>query len=126
MQKVSIKTNSEGVVNFDVEVARTMEERERGLMFRNFLEKEHGMFFVFEKPEITSFWMKHTKIPLDIIFIDENFKIVHIEKHAEPCPETALNCPIYSSKVPIKYVLEIAADLATSMGISEGNPVNFL
>ena len=126
MPKVCIKIHSGKVLQFEVEVAKTMAEREKGLMYRDYLKGGHGMFFIFEKPEVVNFWMKHTRIPLEIIFIDENLKIVHIEKYAEPCPEMAQNCPFYSSVSAIKYVLEIAAETVDSGDISEGDTVELI
>lgn len=122
MPKIAIKT-AHGKAEFSLEIAKTEAERERGLMYRNFLERDRGMLFIFDKPEVVNFWMRHTHIALDIIFIGADLKIAHIEKHAEPCPETALNCPLYSSEFPVKFVLEIDADLARVYGIMDGQNV---
>lgn len=122
MPKIAIKTEGDKV-EFSLEIAKTEAKREKGLMYRNSMKKDHGMLFIFDKPEVVNFWMKHTHIALDMVFIGEDFKIVHIEKHTEPCPETALNCPLYSSEFPVKYVLEIDADLAREYGIMDGQSV---
>lgn len=113
-----------GNVKFDVEISKTKEEREKGLMNRKSLKQNKGMLFIFEKPSPVNFWMKNTLIPLDMIFIDENLEIAHIENHAAPCPQNDANCPLYSSVVPIKYVLEIGADLAKINNIEVGNNVS--
>ena len=120
--KVSISTMN-GNVEFLVEVAKTQEEHAKGLMHRKSLKKTGGMLFVLDKPRTVNFWMKNTLIPLDMIFINENMKIVRIEYHAQPCPQGSSTCPFYSSTVPIKYVLEIGADLAKINNIEVGNDV---
>lgn len=93
-----------------VEIADTQEKRSEGLMYRNYLPPVRGMLFVFPREGSYSFWMKNTKIPLDIIWIDENLKIVHIEDNVKPCLE--LVCPKYSSPTKAKYVLETNANWA--------------
>lgn len=123
MAEVRIKT-AEKEVKFEVELARTVEERAHGLMGREFLEEGCGMLFIDENESVEYFWMKNTLIPLDIIFIDADFVVKHICHHAEPCgnkPDDA--CPRYSSIFPVKYVLEIAGDLAKKSGILEGDEV---
>ena len=73
---------------FEVEIADTSLERAQGLMFRAELKEYQGMLFIFPISEKHSFWMKNTLIPLDIIWIDENKKIVYIYENAQPCRET--------------------------------------
>ncbi len=92
--------------NIPLELAVSNEERSKGLMFRESLEG--GMLFVFEKEEPLYFWMKNTKIPLDIIFVDKNYKIVDFKQNFQPC--TTEKCEVYESK-PAKYALEINAGL---------------
>ena len=65
------------------------------------------MLFIFEKPGVYGFWMKNMVIPVDIIFIDENKKVVHIEERVQPCENDP--CKIYRPKSPVKYVLEVKA-----------------
>ncbi|MEK7673494.1 MAG: DUF192 domain-containing protein [Patescibacteria group bacterium] len=119
MSQVIIEAGSHEI-SFEVEIARTPEEREKGLMYRDFLEPNFGMLFIFEEPKVVNFWMKHTKIPLDIIFIGENLNILHIEEHANPCLDTNANCPLYPSELPIKYALEINAGLVKEKHIEVG------
>ena len=90
--------------SFEVELARSGSEILRGLMFRKSLCKNCGMLFIFKDSSPRSFWMKNTLIPLDIVFIGENYEIVNISK-AVPCKKEP--CKIYRSKSPAKYVLEV-------------------
>ncbi len=103
-----------------VELAVSAAERKRGLMNRKKLEKNKGMLFVFSSADRQSFWMKNTLIPLDLIFFDDNWRIVDIKKNFAPCVNNP--CEIYSSAVPAKYVLEINAGLADKDGIKVGQP----
>jgi len=103
---------------FSVELAKTNEETEKGLMFRNHLDKDKGMLFIFEKQDIYPFWMKNTLIALDIIWIDENKKIVFISQNNQPCLTN--NCPSVNPGAKAKYVLEINAGVAEELGIKTG------
>ena len=89
---------------FIVEIAKTPEERKTGLMFRNTLDPHHGMLFVFEKSDIHGFWMHNTFIPLDMLWIDAQNKIVYLHENAKPMDDT----PIIPKKTA-KYVLELPA-----------------
>lgn len=89
---------------FFVEIADTREERELGLMNREFMPENMGMIFEFPNTAPRNFWMKNTLIPLDMIWLDENKTIVDIQA-AEPC--TTEECAVYSGKAPAMYVLEL-------------------
>lgn len=102
---------------FNVEIAETNRERVKGLMNREFLDKDSGMLFIFPKEDIWSFWMKNTLIPLDIIWVNENSSIVEIKQNVQPCKENT--CTIYSPKNKSKYVLEINAGLVDNLNITE-------
>ncbi|MEY4731030.1 MAG: hypothetical protein RL020_2188 [Pseudomonadota bacterium] len=85
------------------EVARTQEERSKGLMNRRHMGKNDGMLFVFEQPQTVSMWMKNTLLPLSVAFIDDQGRIINI---AEMLPETLTT---HSSLSPAKYALEMNA-----------------
>jgi uncharacterized membrane protein (UPF0127 family) len=103
-----------------VELALTEPERERGLMYRNHLDPDAGMLFLFPFPSPLSFWMKNTLIPLDMIFIDQDKRIVGIVENAVPETETARRVAGNS-----QYVLEIGGGLSQTWGIAAGTTVEF-
>jgi uncharacterized membrane protein (UPF0127 family) len=102
-------------VAFRVEVARTPDEQARGLMYREHLDADAGMLFVSAAPRLQVFWMKNTLIPLDMIFISADRRIVGIVADAEPRTIT-------SRKVdaPSQFVLEIGGGLSAQLGIRPG------
>lgn len=106
---------------FKVEVVKTPQERAQGLMNRESLEKNTGMLFIFESENIYPFWMKNTLIPLDIIWIDSNKKIVHIGSNVPPCKSDP--CPSYNPNKAAIYVLEINTGLSNKQGFKEGDEV---
>lgn len=108
---------------FNVDLAKTPQAQEIGLMNRTHLDSDKGMLFVFDKEYPYGFWMKNTLVPLDILWIDSNKTIVYIQKDAEPCKVE--NCPTYIPNKPAKYVLEINGDLSEEYGFKEGKPVIF-
>lgn len=117
--EVSINNGKE-IIKIKVEIADDNRERENGLMNREKLDENSGMLFVFDEENFQSFWMKNTLIPLDIIFIDENLKIVDVN-HGVPCKIE--DCEIYSSGKPARYVLEANAKFTLKNGIGIGDDV---
>ena len=107
-------------VTFNVEVAKTIEERRIGLMYRKKLLNNEGMLFIFPYEKIIQLWMKNTYIPLDVIFISEDKVIVDIKKNMEKLSET-----IVKSKVKSKYALEFNAGLINKLDIKIGDKVLF-
>jgi len=105
---------------FLAQVAKTKAQRIRGLMFRESLGNNEAMLFVSASGGVHSFWMKNCKIPLDIIWLDENYKVVAIKANNQPCPETG-ECLSINPNVVAKYALEINAGLANQLGIEEGD-----
>jgi uncharacterized membrane protein (UPF0127 family) len=103
-----------------VELARTDSERERGLMYRNHLDPDAGMLFLFPRPAPLSFWMRNTLIPLDMVFIDQDRRILGIVENAAPETETARRVDGNS-----QYVLEIEGGLSQRWGLHPGSQVEF-
>ena len=104
-----------------VDVANDPEEQSRGLMFRKSMEWNNGMLFVFEDVKYLSFWMKNTYIPLDMIFVDKDLRIVDIKEDVQPCPLQEDICASYPSKQPAKYVLEVNSGFVQQNGIRVGD-----
>ena len=107
-------------ITFDVEIAKTIEERRTGLMYRKELLNNEGMLFIFPSEKIIQLWTKNTYIPLDVIFISENKVIVDIKKNMEKLSET-----IVKSKVKSRYALEFNAGLINKLDIEIGDKVLF-
>ena len=105
---------------FNIEFAETSYETQTGLMYRKSMEKNQAMLFIFPDEKMHSFYMKNTEFPLDILYIDKNLKLVSMQENAEPLNESGL-----SSKVPVKYVLEINGGLAEQLGIIVGDSISF-
>jgi uncharacterized membrane protein (UPF0127 family) len=108
---------------FYVELAITAEERSRGLMFREQLEPDKGMLFIFEQEGVYPFWMKNVVIPLDIIWIDKDGKVVAISKDTRPCTEEP--CPSINPGLKARYVLELCGGTADKIGLVVGEEVEF-
>ena len=107
-------------ITFNVEIAKTIEERRIGLMYRKKLLNNEGMLFIFPREKIIQLWMKNTYIPLDVIFISESKVIVDIKKNMEKLSEI-----IVKSKVKSKYALEFNAGLINKLDIEIGDKVLF-
>ena len=118
-EKINVSIYNKNIT-FNVEVAKTIEERRTGLMYRKKLLNNEGMLFVFPREKIIQLWMKNTYIPLDVIFISENKVIVDIKKNMEKLSET-----IVKSKVKSRYVLEFNAGLINKLDIKIGDKVLF-
>ncbi|KSB91139.1 hypothetical protein AS593_05985 [Caulobacter vibrioides] len=107
-----------GVARFQVEIAATKAEQRKGLMFRKSLAPDRGMLFVYTKPQRAAFWMKNTLIPLDILYIGADGKILSMVRNARPHDETPL-----PSGGPVLGVLEIAGGRAGQLGVLPGDRV---
>ena len=116
--------NPEGSsVTLIVELARTPQERERGLMGRTKLGKRRGMLFVFGGLESLSFWMKDTLIPLDILYFDHNGTFIS-GATMQPC--AADPCPSYPSEDPAQFALEVSAGFIEQQGVEAEWRLEFL
>jgi len=109
-----------GVFRAQVEVAKTFAKRERGLMFRKKLAADKGMLFVFPRETVNTFWMKNTLIPLDMVFIAKDLRVIGIVHHAKPMDET----PVGPDNLSM-YVVELPAGTAKNHGIDIGSRVVF-
>jgi uncharacterized membrane protein (UPF0127 family) len=107
-----------------VELAVTDEERARGLMFREKIQPDQGMLFVFEEEGLHPFWMKNTLVALDILWLGGDRRIVHIAADVPPC--RADPCPSYDPGVPAAYVLELKAGEARARGLKAGDRLEFV
>jgi uncharacterized membrane protein (UPF0127 family) len=119
------------VVNFpdsdtqiQVEIAESSEEREKGLMYRRSLPIDRGMLFVYHEEDYRGFWMKNTYIPLDIIFVSDDERIVDIDE-AVPQPNTSEeNLRTYRSDEPARYVIETNSSFTERRNVEEGDRVD--
>lgn len=119
LEQIPLTIQSNGRTHsFIVEVARTPEEQARGLMHRRSLEPTRGMIFPYEPPQMTSFWMKNTLIPLDIIFIRPDGTIARIAANTVP-----MSLEPVPSLEPVTAVLEIPGGRAAELGIEPGDTV---
>ncbi|HVZ53203.1 MAG TPA: DUF192 domain-containing protein [Pseudolabrys sp.] len=107
-----------GVHPFAVEIADTEAEREKGLMFRKELPEGRGMLFDFHREQDVGFWMENTYIPLDMIFIRGDGRILRIAENATP-----LSTRIIPSGGPVRWVLEVIGGTAAKLGIAPGDRV---
>ena len=117
VQSLEIVSKS-GVHVFSVEMATTEQERETGLMYRKELAEGRGMLFDFSPQQQVSMWMKNTFIPLDMIFIRADGRILRIAENTEPQSEN-----IISSGGLTKGVLEVIGGTARKYGIAPGDKV---
>lgn len=106
------------------ELAVTEAERARGLMFREKIAFDQGMLFLMPGEDYHAFWMKNTLISLDILWLDKDRRIVHIEKNVPPCPGDP--CPSYAPSRPASYVLELGAGGADRYGLKLFDRLDFV
>jgi len=113
-----------GGQRYQVELARSPEERARGLMFRDVLDPGHGMLFIHDREEPQAYWMKNTRIPLDILYFDDAHKLVSMQRDVPPC-SLGDQCPPYPSAAPARYVLELNAGEAQKLKLETGSELKF-
>ncbi|MDM7458122.1 MAG: DUF192 domain-containing protein [Paracoccus sp. (in: a-proteobacteria)] len=119
--KARFLVNESKVLDFSVEIADDPASRAQGLMFRDNLPSGHGMLFIYERPQIVSFWMENTLIPLDMIFMDARGVIRHIHENARPLDRSPIPGAVPGDPAPRRLmVLEIAGGDAKRLGLSEG------
>jgi uncharacterized membrane protein (UPF0127 family) len=105
---------------FTVEVAATLDQQERGLMFRRSLGADQGMIFPYDPPQDVGFWMKNTLIPLDMLFIRSDGSIARIAENTTP-----LSLDGVPSGEPVAAVLELRGGRARELGIRAGDRVDW-
>ncbi|MCL8008375.1 DUF192 domain-containing protein [Gelidibacter japonicus] len=113
--------NDSIIKKLDIEIADDEYKTQTGLMYRDQMGELQGMLFVFPDEDFRSFYMKNTNIPLDIIYIDADKKIVSFQKNTQPNNETSL-----PSNAPAKYVLEINAGLADEWQLEVGDKMEYI
>ena len=108
-----------GGQRYQVEIADDDAERARGLMFRDELAKDSGMLFIHDAEEPQAYWMKNTRIPLDILYFDNALQLVSQQRDVPPCA-LGDGCPPYPSNAPARYVLELNAGEAARLKLENG------
>ena len=109
---------------FSVELATTSAQHAKGLMGREKLDSDSGMFFIYQKEGIYPFWMKDTLIPLDMIWINSSREVVFIRQNAQPCK--SLICPQISPGVNAMYVLEINSGISEELDLQLGDKCDII
>lgn len=109
---------------YQVELAQDDESRARGLMFRDQMDADHGMLFIHDTQEPQAYWMKNTRIALDILYFDNARKLVSQQRDVPPC-SAGDRCPPYPSFKPARYVLELNAGQAEKLKLRDGAELTF-
>lgn len=118
MEQLQIMHGDEEIARIAIEVAMSPEQKTKGLMFRESLPARHGMLFLYNPPRNAHMWMKNTLIPLDMLFIDESNRIIHIHSNAKPHDLTSIG-----AERPVAAVLEINGGEARKLDIRVGDVV---
>ena len=112
--------NDSLIVKLDIEIADTDYDIQTGLMYRNSMQDDRGMLFVFPAMSQRYFYMRNTKFPLDLIFIDDKKRVVSFQENAKPFDESSL-----PSEVPAQYVLEVNAGLTEKWTLDVGDRMEY-
>ena len=118
--QVVLRPEGRPEVRVRVELARTGQEQAQGLMFRESLDADAGMLFLYQDEGIRVFWMRNTLIPLDMIFISADLTVAGVVENAEPQTDTQRQVG-----KPAQYVLEVNGGFAAAHGITADTPVEF-
>ena len=120
-----VQVHLPGGVIIHAEIADTQLKRAEGLMYRDHLAKDRGMLFMFDQAQLWTFWMKNTKIPLDIIWMNEKKQIIHIARNVPICTRTDDSCPQYQPNDPATSVLELGGGEADRLKLDKGTKLKF-
>lgn len=120
---IQIRLPNGSIIN--AEIADTQRKRAEGLMYREHLPRDRGMLFTFEQAQPWTFWMKNTKISLDIIWMNEKKQVIHIAHRVPVCTRTDDGCPQYQPNDPALYVLELGSGEAERLRIERGAKLQF-
>jgi uncharacterized protein len=112
--------SANGKHRFNVELAETPVQQEQGLMFRRELAPDAGMLFDFKHPTMATMWMRNTLIPLDMLFVDAQGRIVNIHERAVPQSDDTI-----AAAAPVRAVIELNGGTAARLGIKPGDRVLF-
>lgn len=119
LRKITFPTGA----TLQAEVADTAAKRQLGLMFRKSLPQDRGMLFIFDQPDVYRFWMKNCLFPVDMIWLDQNKRIISITSNAPPCLSDP--CPTYQPTSKALYVIEAVAGFAIENELRPGMEVKF-
>lgn len=112
-------SSQNGLITFKIELAKTLAEQQKGLMFRDTISSDTGMLFLYSQPKIITMWMKNTKVSLDMLFINQQGFIIHIHEKAKP-----LSLDPIKSPGPCVAVLEIAGGRAKALNLKVGDRIH--
>ncbi|MEA5507808.1 DUF192 domain-containing protein [Halotia wernerae UHCC 0503] len=117
---ISAKATVPNGTTIELEVAKTQEQQEKGLMYRPALPANRGMLFKFPSPQPVKFWMKNVPVPLDMVFL-QNGVVEYVETSAPPCAGEP--CPTYGPNVAVDTVLELRSGRAAELNLQQGDRV---
>lgn len=118
---VTLRTNRSNE-SFEVEIATSPAALEQGLSGRDSMPSNRGMLFVYPTVGKRGMWMPDMNFPIDIVWLNENLIVSHVNQNVVPCLSRA-ECPTYSSIQPVKYAIELNAGMATRFGLLRGTQV---
>jgi uncharacterized membrane protein (UPF0127 family) len=110
---------------FRTELVTAEADLTRGLKYRDNLESDAGMLFAYGKPGFYRYWMFEVKFPIDIIWLDQNRRIVQLVHKAPPCPGPDVTCPVYGGDFESQFVVEFNAGTALKHTLKPGMVIDF-
>lgn len=114
-----------GGQRLQVEVMMRQQDIMKGMMFREALPPGRGMLFIHGRPGRYTYWMHNVKVPLDIIWMDKDRRIVEISANTPPCQTEAVKCPQYGGNFDSRFVLELNGGMAAQYGLTVGQTLIF-